>query len=187
VRRSLSEFAGGQPAVVVLAGYTEPTLAIVEMNPGLASRIGRTSSFRDLSTHELTMIFARLAERSRIELDETALEAVGNIIAAGGRAGGGRMARNLFERSCERRALGCAEGESGLHHRAAPAGGHPGRRIGGSAELAGAVLRHRRSLRHVRLPAEALARAAGERDESACAGDACELPARPLPDEAPRD
>lgn len=97
--------------VVVLAGYTEPTLAMVEMNPGLASRIGRTIWFRDLSAHELTMIFARLAERSRMQLDETALEAVSSVIAACERAGGGRMVRNLFERACERHALRCADGD----------------------------------------------------------------------------
>lgn len=95
--------------VVILAGYTEPTMAMVEMNPGLASRIGRTIAFPDLSITELVMVFARLAQKSRMELDETAVEAVSNVIAAGGRAGGGRMVRNLFERACEHHALRCAE------------------------------------------------------------------------------
>jgi len=95
--------------VVVLAGYTDVTVAIVDINPGLASRIGRTIRFPDLSINELTTIFVRLAESSRMDLDKDALAAVFNVIAARGTAGGGRMVRNLFERASELHALRCSE------------------------------------------------------------------------------
>lgn len=95
--------------VVVLAGYTAPTLAMVGLNPGLASRIGRTIRFPDLSPTDLVAVFCRLAEDHRIGVDNAALEAVGAVVAGPDFSGGGRGVRNLFERSAERHACRCVQ------------------------------------------------------------------------------
>lgn len=95
--------------VVVLAGYTEETLAMVRLNPGLESRIGRVIRFPSLSAADLVEVIVRMAEDHRVDVDDSALAALRATIAAEGPEGGGRMARNRFERACERHALRCAQ------------------------------------------------------------------------------
>jgi hypothetical protein len=93
--------------IVILAGYPEPMLRLLDSNPGLASRIGRTFTFEDYTAHEMGQIFGILSTsnsyempaRSRAKLllgfhhlSQTKDEKFGN----------GRLVRNVFERSIRR-------------------------------------------------------------------------------------
>jgi Cdc6-like AAA superfamily ATPase len=86
--------------VVILAGYPGEMAALVETNPGMASRFPRTIHFPDYSNEELLAIVESMGQAGRYDLDDAAREAVRAWLAAQPRDlgfGNGRLARNLFE------------------------------------------------------------------------------------------
>jgi Cdc6-like AAA superfamily ATPase len=96
--------------VVVLAGYDEPMLRMLQMNPGLKSRINTTLHFRTYNAQELTTIFMQMAEKSGYRPTEAAVQRVREIagLMKGSEDpatfGNAREIRNLFEDSVAQQA-----------------------------------------------------------------------------------
>ena len=96
--------------VVVFAGYDEPMLRMLEMNPGLKSRVNTTLHFRTYGADELTSIFAAHAERAGYKPNEAAMKKVREICALmkgsedPATFGNAREIRNLFEDSMAQQA-----------------------------------------------------------------------------------
>lgn len=87
---------------VILAGYPGPMQKLLETNPGLSSRFGRTLSFEDYAPPELAQIFALFCRQNHYELSP----AVRHRLSVGlthvhrdrdEHFGNGRLVRNLFE------------------------------------------------------------------------------------------
>lgn len=98
---------------VIVAGYTKPTLAMIETNPGLKSRLSSKLTFADYSVDELSEIFSIMVS-SEYYLSADAKQA----LAAAAKAmldskdehfGNGREMRTLFEQSVMRQADRLAE------------------------------------------------------------------------------
>lgn len=90
--------------VVILAGYPEPMERLLQMNPGLASRIGITVAFPDFSSDDLVSIFTALAESNEYDLAPDALSPIEKALGTAVRTerfGNARVARSLFE-ACTR-------------------------------------------------------------------------------------
>jgi hypothetical protein len=89
--------------VVVFAGYDEPMLRMLEMNPGLKSRVNTMLHFRTYGADELTSIFSALAEKAGYKPTEDAMKKVREICALmkgsedPATFGNAREIRNLFE------------------------------------------------------------------------------------------
>jgi stage V sporulation protein K len=89
--------------VVVFAGYDEPMLRMLEMNPGLKSRVNTTLHFRTFGAEELTSIFSSHAEKAGYKPTEDAMKKVREICALmkgsedPATFGNAREIRNLFE------------------------------------------------------------------------------------------
>jgi stage V sporulation protein K len=89
--------------VVVFAGYDEPMLRMLEMNPGLKSRVNTTLHFRTYGAEELTSIFSAHAEKAGYKPTEDAMKKVREICALmkgsedPATFGNAREIRNLFE------------------------------------------------------------------------------------------
>ena len=89
--------------VVVFAGYDMPMLRMLEMNPGLKSRVNTTLHFRTYGAEELTTIFSSLAEKAGYRPTEEAMKKVREICALmkgsedPATFGNAREIRNLFE------------------------------------------------------------------------------------------
>jgi SpoVK/Ycf46/Vps4 family AAA+-type ATPase len=96
--------------VVVLAGYDEPMLRMLQMNPGLKSRVTTTLHFRTYSAHELTSIFLLQSASAGYRPTEAALQRVREICALmkgsedPATFGNAREIRNLFEDTIARQA-----------------------------------------------------------------------------------
>ena len=95
--------------VVILAGYPRPMSRLLQANPGLSSRIGRTFEFRDYTAPELGHIFGLLAAGGHYELPARtrAKLLLGFHHLCGQKDdqfGNGRLARNIFERSVRKMA-----------------------------------------------------------------------------------
>jgi hypothetical protein len=93
--------------VVILAGYPEPMDALLQVNPGLSSRFGRTFAFPDYSATELGRIFDTFCRRDRYQLPARtrAKLLLGFKHLLGCRDehfGNGRLARTVFEHSVRR-------------------------------------------------------------------------------------
>jgi hypothetical protein len=93
--------------VVILAGYPGPMEGLLQVNPGLSSRFGRTFAFPDYSAAELGRIFATFCRRDRYRLPARtrAKLLLGFQHLLGGRDehfGNGRLARTVFEHSVRR-------------------------------------------------------------------------------------
>lgn len=98
--------------VAILAGYPDEMRALVEANPGMASRFPRTISFGDYSDDQLLRIFELIAGGQEYHLDESGRTAVVDWFGAQQRGrgfGNGRAARNLFEASVARHATRMVE------------------------------------------------------------------------------
>ncbi len=94
--------------VCILAGYPDEMAALVEANPGMASRFPRTIRFDDYDDDELLAIFELIAGAQEYHLDESGKAAVLGFFADQDRGhgfGNGRAARNLFEASVARHAI----------------------------------------------------------------------------------
>jgi AAA+ superfamily predicted ATPase len=93
--------------VVILAGYTDEMVTLLDSNPGLRSRFPRTIHFPDYSNSELVAIVDSLAERNHYRLTDDARAAAGAYLSAQPRGrgfGNARLARNLFEQAIARQA-----------------------------------------------------------------------------------
>ena len=96
--------------VVVFAGYDEPMLRMLEMNPGLKSRVNTTLHFRTFGADELTQIFSSHAEKAGYKPTEDAMKKVREICALmkgsedPATFGNAREIRNLFEDSVAQQA-----------------------------------------------------------------------------------
>src|SRR5262249_6690117 len=93
--------------VVILAGYPGPMAALLEVNPGLSSRFGRTFNFPDYSAAELGRIFDTFCRRDhyRLPARTRARLLLGFAHLLGCRDehfGNGRLARTVFEHSVRR-------------------------------------------------------------------------------------
>ncbi len=93
--------------VVILAGYPGPMAALLESNPGLSSRFGRTFAFPDYSAAELGRVFATFCRRDHYTLpaETRAKLLVGFQYLLDHRDehfGNGRLARTVFEHSVRR-------------------------------------------------------------------------------------
>jgi Cdc6-like AAA superfamily ATPase len=89
--------------VVVLAGYDEPMLRMLQMNPGLRSRVNTTLHFRTYGAQELTSIFLLQAASAGYRPTEAAVHRVREVAALmrgsedPATFGNAREMRNLFE------------------------------------------------------------------------------------------
>ena len=89
--------------VVVLAGYDEPMARMLQMNPGLRSRVTTTLHFRTYGADDLTTIFQRQAETAGYCPTAAAVRRVREICALmqgsedPATFGNAREIRNLFE------------------------------------------------------------------------------------------
>jgi SpoVK/Ycf46/Vps4 family AAA+-type ATPase len=93
--------------VVILAGYPGPMEALLEVNPGLSSRFGRTFAFPDYTAAELGRIFETFCRRDhyRLPARTRAKLLLGFQYLLGRRDehfGNGRLARTVFEHSVRR-------------------------------------------------------------------------------------
>lgn len=62
--------------VVILAGYTQPTVDYIAINPGLKSRIPTTINFPDYSIEDLKQIALHIAAQRDLILDEESLKKI---------------------------------------------------------------------------------------------------------------
>jgi tetratricopeptide (TPR) repeat protein len=96
--------------VVVFAGYDEPMMRMLRMNPGLQSRVSTTLHFRTYGANELTTIFKAQAERAGYRASEAAMQRVREICALmkgsedPATFGNAREVRNMFEDTIARQA-----------------------------------------------------------------------------------
>jgi hypothetical protein len=93
--------------VVILAGYPGPMATLLDANPGLSSRFGRTFAFPDYNAVELGRVFTTFSKRDRYQLPARtrAKLLLGFQYLLGRRDehfGNGRLARTVFEHSVRR-------------------------------------------------------------------------------------
>lgn len=62
--------------VVIFAGYKKEMASFVDANPGIASRIGYTFDFKNYNAEELTKIYCKKIENSKLKIDKKAREEV---------------------------------------------------------------------------------------------------------------
>ncbi len=93
--------------VVIVAGYTEPMVAFISANPGLASRFKTTVEFDDYSDDELVAILRKLGGAADYDVSRETEMTFRGILAGTARTqafGNGRFARNLLEEAIGRHA-----------------------------------------------------------------------------------
>jgi uncharacterized tellurite resistance protein B-like protein len=95
--------------VVILAGYPDEMVALLDSNPGLSSRFNRQLQFDDYSPVELARIFAWLCDKNHYKLadgtrSKLMLGLTGLYRERDRRFGNGRAVRNLFEQAIRRMA-----------------------------------------------------------------------------------
>ncbi|MCR5324738.1 MAG: AAA family ATPase [Lachnospiraceae bacterium] len=97
--------------VVIFAGYSEEMKKLLNMNPGLASRMPHEIKFRNYSRDELSRIYMKLAHK-RFPVAEGFEETVGNYfmslsdeVLASENFANARFVRNLYERTVSKAAL----------------------------------------------------------------------------------
>ena len=103
--------------VVILAGYTNEMREMLELNPGVKSRINRYIEFPDYTNEELCAIFRMQAKKNQYTLSPELEEQLEKAMAKWTRHrdkqfGNGRFVRNLFEKAVEQQALRVAEMEN---------------------------------------------------------------------------
>lgn len=89
--------------VVIYAGYTKEMNDLLNLNPGLSSRIGEVIEFPDYNSNELLEIFKAICKSQHYNIEDDALEEVSNyfdyLIANKDRNfGNGREARKFLEK-----------------------------------------------------------------------------------------
>lgn len=86
--------------VVILAGYADQMDALLQSNPGFASRIGVHVNFPDYTPEELLAIFNLMVKNAGLQLNDHAERAAHDILSRRGRPddqGNARFVRNIFE------------------------------------------------------------------------------------------
>lgn len=99
--------------VVILAGYPDEMAFLLDMNPGLGSRIGITVDFPDYSDEELVKILRDMFTENDYDITRAALDVVGSRLASvkrGKSFGNARLMRNLFEATVRAQAVRVADG-----------------------------------------------------------------------------
>ncbi len=92
--------------VVILAGYTDDIDRFLAANQGLRSRVTRDLFFEDYTVDDMVSIFAGMAKKENVLMDEALLPPLRDRIAQESRTpnfGNGRGVRNLFEAVCSKR------------------------------------------------------------------------------------
>lgn len=89
--------------VVIFAGYTKEMNDLLNINPGLSSRIGEIIEFPDYNEDELLEIFKRICTSQHYNIDQEALDEVSKyfkylIQNKDKNFGNGREARRFFEK-----------------------------------------------------------------------------------------
>jgi hypothetical protein len=93
--------------VVIVTGYPDEMAALLDTNPGLASRFPRTIHFPDLTTDELVAVGHHLAARHGYRWSDAAVAVLEEELAGRPRGlgfGNARLVRNLFEAAVARHA-----------------------------------------------------------------------------------
>ena len=88
--------------VVIFAGYKKEMRDFLDINPGIASRIGYTFNFEDYSDSELTEIYRRKVEKSGLTLSDGAIEKVKEVMKYFYKVdniGNGRFADKVFSKT----------------------------------------------------------------------------------------
>lgn len=86
--------------IVILAGYPDEMDRLLDMNPGLRSRIGLTVDFDDFTDEGLVEIVARMFASNDYDVTKVSLKIVSGRLAATQRDhtfGNARVMRNVFE------------------------------------------------------------------------------------------
>jgi len=86
--------------VIIFAGYKQPTIEFMNINPGLKSRVPSVIEFPDYSLDDLLTIAHRIAEARGLLLDETAAMQLRDALAselASDTFGNARSVENLIE------------------------------------------------------------------------------------------
>ena len=96
--------------VVVLAGYHGKINEFIDSNPGLQSRFNRYIHFSDYTADELKQIFLLNVKNNQYQIDEKALNLLGQILDSAiehkdKSFGNGRYVRNLFEKTIQNQAI----------------------------------------------------------------------------------
>jgi len=94
--------------VVILAGYTKEMKEFLDANSGLMSRFPNVIEFEDYSIGDLLSIAKKMYEKSGYEINEEALQKIGQMCEVAkrdSRFGNGRFVRNIFEHSLNNQAL----------------------------------------------------------------------------------
>lgn len=94
--------------VVIAAGYEHEMHALLQANPGLASRFPRTVNFPGYTDEELAAIFTSMARNADLQLADAVTAKLCAILAATPRGktfGNARHVRNLLEQAISAQAL----------------------------------------------------------------------------------
>jgi predicted ATPase with chaperone activity len=96
--------------VVILAGYDAEMETLLELNPGLRSRVQAVLRFADYSADQLTEVYARMAAADGWKLEDGTRARAAETLAAMHAAkdeswANARTARSLFEATLARHAL----------------------------------------------------------------------------------
>lgn len=97
--------------VVIFAGYKKEMKEFIEMNSGIASRIGYTFDFADYSAEELKDIYYKKVEKTGMNIDSEAEELILNIMkyfANVENIGNGRFVDRVFQETL----LKCAKNKN---------------------------------------------------------------------------
>lgn len=97
---------------IVACGYPTEMAALIDANPGLASRFTRTLVFPDYTNEELVAIFELTSSRQQYHLDADAKKLLAAMLEAEVRGrgfGNARLTRNLFEAAIARQAMRLAD------------------------------------------------------------------------------
>ncbi|MBQ6889209.1 MAG: AAA family ATPase [Lachnospiraceae bacterium] len=101
--------------VVIFAGYDKEMHEFLNINPGIASRIGYTFHFDDYSTEELILMFDRKMKKAGFIYDEDVLDKVLIICEHFGRKknfGNGRFVDRLMQRVIVKHSMGNLDSDS---------------------------------------------------------------------------
>jgi SpoVK/Ycf46/Vps4 family AAA+-type ATPase len=94
--------------LVIVAGYGAQMETFLSSNPGLASRLPTRLGFPDYDDAQLALIFAAMAAKAGLTLDDRVPEALRarlRITTRGSSFGNARLIRNALERTVGRQAL----------------------------------------------------------------------------------
>ena len=86
--------------IVIFAGYKKEMAEFIDMNPGIASRVGYTFNFKDYDENELVEIFKKKVIKAGLTLNEDAVKPAKTLMQYFGRIpniGNGRFAEKVCQ------------------------------------------------------------------------------------------